>query len=54
MNTVSPNSTNPIFLAFGVQYYQLFNGTMYPPLEIPAIATKASRCRSSLLLCSDT
>jgi hypothetical protein len=29
-NTVSPNSTNPIFLAFGVQYYQLFNGTMYP------------------------
>ena len=29
-NTVTPNSTNPIFVAFGVQYYQLYNGGLYP------------------------
>jgi hypothetical protein len=28
-NTVTPNSTHPLFLAFGVQYYQQLNGTMY-------------------------
>jgi hypothetical protein len=29
-NTVTPNSTHPLFLAFGVQYIQELNGAMYP------------------------
>jgi hypothetical protein len=28
-NTVTPNSTHPLFLAFGVQYYQFLNGATY-------------------------
>jgi hypothetical protein len=29
-NTVTPNSTKPLFLAVGVEYYQEVNGQMYP------------------------
>jgi hypothetical protein len=29
-NTVPPNSTKPLFLALGVEYYQQVNGQMYP------------------------
>lgn len=29
-NAVTPNSTKPLFLAVGVEFYQEVNGTMYP------------------------
>jgi hypothetical protein len=29
-NTVTPTSTKPLFLALGVEFYQLINGQMYP------------------------
>ena len=29
-NAVTPNSTKPLFLALGVEYYQEVNGQMYP------------------------
>lgn len=29
-NTVTPNSTHPLFLALGIEFYQQVNGTMYP------------------------
>ena len=29
-NLVTPNSTKPLFLALGVEFYQQVNGTMYP------------------------
>ncbi|WP_281323886.1 hypothetical protein [Flavobacterium sp. IMCC34518] len=30
LNTVTPNSVSPLFLALGVEYYQEVNGRMYP------------------------
>jgi hypothetical protein len=30
LNTVTPNSTKPLFLALGVEFYQEVNGRMYP------------------------
>lgn len=30
VNTVTPNSTEPLFLALGIEFYQEVNGTMYP------------------------
>lgn len=30
LNSVTPNSTKPLFLALGVEYYQEVNGQMYP------------------------
>ena len=30
VNTVTPASTKPLFLALGVEFYQQVNGTMYP------------------------
>ncbi len=30
VNTVTPNSTKPLFLALGIEYYQDVNGSMYP------------------------
>ncbi|TDE41621.1 hypothetical protein E0I26_16160 [Flavobacterium rhamnosiphilum] len=30
LNSVSPNSVSPLFLALGVEYYQEVNGRMYP------------------------
>jgi len=30
VNAVTPNSTKPLFLALGVEFYQLVNGQMYP------------------------
>jgi hypothetical protein len=30
VNLVTANSTKPLFLALGVEYYQQVNGTMYP------------------------
>ncbi len=30
LNTVTPNSVSPLFLALGVEYYQAVNGRMYP------------------------
>jgi hypothetical protein len=30
VNTVDANSTNPLFLALGIEYYQEVNGRMYP------------------------
>ena len=29
-NMITPNSTKPLFLALGVEFYQVVNGTMYP------------------------
>jgi hypothetical protein len=29
-NTVTPNSTHPLFLALGIEFYQQVNGQMYP------------------------
>ena len=29
-NTVTPASTKPLFLVFGIEFYQEVNGTMYP------------------------
>lgn len=30
VNTVTPNSTHPLFLVLGIEFYQQVNGTMYP------------------------
>jgi hypothetical protein len=30
VNPVTPNSTKPLFLALGVEFYQQVNGQMYP------------------------
>jgi hypothetical protein len=30
LNTVTPNSTKPLFLALGIEFYQGVNGKMYP------------------------
>jgi hypothetical protein len=30
VNSVTPNSTHPLFLLFGIQFYQEVNGTKYP------------------------
>ena len=30
VNPVTPNSTKPLFLALGVEFYQEVNGQMYP------------------------
>jgi len=30
VNTVTPNSTHPLFLALGIEFYQEVNGQMYP------------------------
>jgi len=30
VNTVTPNSTKPLFLAVGLEFYQEVNGQMYP------------------------
>ena len=30
VNAVTPNSTKPLFLALGVEFYQEVNGQMYP------------------------
>ena len=29
-NSVTANSTHPLFLALGIEFFQLVNGTMYP------------------------
>jgi len=29
-NSVTPNSTQPLFLALGIEFYQFINGSMYP------------------------
>ena len=29
VNTVTPNSTKPLFLALGLEFYQEVNGSMY-------------------------
>jgi hypothetical protein len=29
-STVTPGSTNPMFLALGIEFYQEINGQMYP------------------------
>ncbi len=30
VNTVTANSTHPLFLALGIEFYQEVNGQMYP------------------------
>jgi hypothetical protein len=30
VNTVTPNSTKPLFLALGIEFFQEVNGQMYP------------------------
>ena len=30
VNTITPNSTKPLFLAVGLEFYQEINGQMYP------------------------